>query len=466
MASPDDSASDHAADETPKMGFFQCSKCQKTYNRADHLIRHVRSHTQEKPYVCQICKKGFARPDLLRRHVAGHEEDDNSDEGHKRRKRKPIPVSAVQTDRVSQACKACSQNKTKCSEGRPCDRCVRRKLDCVPLSPRPQQASPSEKKGRGPAVFQESIIDFSQDFQQSQLTRTTSIPLQTASTGRTPRGLSLSHQSVRQPTLISSTSGMHGEASELPDFTIHETQRLSASTVVERQEQDSIFPYNRHETGDFGSRTELWHSDDFQNAFQLGSQTTFVSYENTMSSMVQPGTFAGVGADAFQRSVIGSWRPGVEEPSLGERPTMTVPKNIDDGALFEGNRKKLPEPLSSSTRDKIIGLVLESGPQNTSYRVVQSFPSADFLTHCIEYYFSRHDDQIDSYIHLPTLQPNDEQPELVAMLAGAGAVCTASPVVRELGYALQEAVGYTLKRRVWSQSNPAALTLLMVTLVW
>ena len=55
----------HQSPSGPKIGpdgLFQCGYCKRNYNRADHLIRHVRSHTQEKPYVCPVCAKGFSRP--------------------------------------------------------------------------------------------------------------------------------------------------------------------------------------------------------------------------------------------------------------------------------------------------------------------------------------------------------------------------------------------------------------------
>lgn len=31
---------------------YSCGKCSKSYARLDHLSRHVRMHTQEKPYAC------------------------------------------------------------------------------------------------------------------------------------------------------------------------------------------------------------------------------------------------------------------------------------------------------------------------------------------------------------------------------------------------------------------------------
>ncbi|KAL4901595.1 hypothetical protein BDW74DRAFT_71374 [Aspergillus multicolor] len=44
-----------------------CPYCQRDFRRREHLQRHVRLHTNEKPYVCD-CKEAFARRDLLKRH--------------------------------------------------------------------------------------------------------------------------------------------------------------------------------------------------------------------------------------------------------------------------------------------------------------------------------------------------------------------------------------------------------------
>ncbi|KAL7785693.1 fungal-specific transcription factor domain-containing protein [Trichoderma afarasin] len=44
-----------------------CVYCTRSFKRAEHLQRHIRTHTKDKPYVCQ-CGTAFARRDLLTRH--------------------------------------------------------------------------------------------------------------------------------------------------------------------------------------------------------------------------------------------------------------------------------------------------------------------------------------------------------------------------------------------------------------
>ncbi|KAJ9094991.1 hypothetical protein QFC21_005784 [Naganishia friedmannii] len=53
---------------------FQCplETCSRLFKRLEHLKRHVRTHTQERPYTCSYCGKGFSRSDNLTQHVKIH----------------------------------------------------------------------------------------------------------------------------------------------------------------------------------------------------------------------------------------------------------------------------------------------------------------------------------------------------------------------------------------------------------
>lgn len=52
-----------------KPRLFVCQICTRAFARLEHLRRHERSHTKEKPFTCGVCQRKFSRRDLLLRHA-------------------------------------------------------------------------------------------------------------------------------------------------------------------------------------------------------------------------------------------------------------------------------------------------------------------------------------------------------------------------------------------------------------
>lgn len=57
---------------TSKVFVCPLYSCGRLFKRMEHLKRHVRTHTMERPFVCDLCKKRFSRSDNLNQHLRTH----------------------------------------------------------------------------------------------------------------------------------------------------------------------------------------------------------------------------------------------------------------------------------------------------------------------------------------------------------------------------------------------------------
>ena len=55
-----------------KVKNFHCNVCQKIFLKKSDLVRHIRSHTGEKPFSCEVCGKCFSLKGNLRAHSIVH----------------------------------------------------------------------------------------------------------------------------------------------------------------------------------------------------------------------------------------------------------------------------------------------------------------------------------------------------------------------------------------------------------
>lgn len=141
-----------------------CPVCSATFTRPQHVARHMRSHTGDRPYGCQMCGDRFARSDLLSRHVnkchtPGGLANTSARKGQSSR------AQAAADDKKRRPCEACTFQSTKCDFGKPCNSCADRGSKCAyskakrarrGTNPSPS-AHPSNLPENNPQGTQESL---------------------------------------------------------------------------------------------------------------------------------------------------------------------------------------------------------------------------------------------------------------------------------------------------------------------
>ncbi|KAL1305022.1 hypothetical protein AAFC00_003922 [Neodothiora populina] len=434
---------------------FQCSECGKSYSRVDHLARHVRLHTKEKPYSCETCGKGFARADLLKRHVLGH--DTRGDHEQARKKRTPVST------RVAKACEACADLHLRCDEHKPCSRCEKKSLKCIyGGSPVPGNVKATTNDGMSVVETQDGLPDaVVQENTAPALTEMSSLPPIAINTyPEQPYDVQDMHTSVD-----SGGDGNFNYAAHTPypfidaggaDNPCEADVNLMASylqSIMGRGDPDmTVAPgqlsgtWTPRNVFDFGQDTNLELSDvdlGFLNIYNLQNPfADFVPSPDATQSVQgsaasnPPSALAG---ESLQRRSTWRFRPVVQDSSASEQQNLSLPTGeANKKVLVE--RRMTAEPLSYHMRDRILAILISSCRGSSVPRFVLCFPSLELLDSLLQFYLASKVATFSGLVHLPTLSLPDLRPDLVAAMIAAGATLTPDASLQKIGFAIQEAL--------------------------
>jgi len=421
-------------------------------------------HTQEKPYQCQVCTKAFARADLLKRHTLGHNKDDPQ--------AKP---ALVQHSRVSQACEACAGLHLKCEEEKPCKRCTKKNMHCnftanfappnaVAHSPEHAYMSTQDQQQQYDAMQQQiqqqqmQSLPPMQQIMQQPIQQTPSMPSmhrQSLSSSH-PNQLPAIQMSMAQPpstpqqtmTLDGAMMPPQPMGSNMFDY-LRDKMMPTGNSLSSNGVQAIDYqagPWTPRELFDFGVDTnmelndlDLSFLDTYNNANPFDLRTPSISFPTTGSDIIPSFTSAPVpplDTTALPKASVWRFRPLSKDSGSAEQANLSLPTPTS----LDIDRRVTCEPLSQTSRDKVLAMILSTCKPNSIPRAVACFPSISLLDSLFQFSLTSPGSHAKHWIHAPTLLAGQTRPEVLAAIIAAGAVLTPDASIRKVGYAIQEAI--------------------------
>ncbi|EXJ86105.1 hypothetical protein A1O1_06474 [Capronia coronata CBS 617.96] len=154
------------------------------------------------------------------------------------------------------------------------------------------------------------------------------------------------------------------------------------------------------------------------------------------------------GNAAFMRSMW-MWTPTNRDHGGEDSLNLSLPSSDMDSPETRAlaGRPVFHHRLDNTLRDKILASVLGTCDPSLYTAIASSFPSAEMLNKLLHFYMSTHLALTDPWLHLPTIELDNQSLELVIMMISAGAVVCSVTSIRRLGFALQEAVRVALAKK-------------------
>ncbi|KAM5358006.1 hypothetical protein ACJZ2D_015682 [Fusarium nematophilum] len=409
---------------------FECSQCHQIYNRPEHLVRHIRKHTKARPYTCATCDKSFGRQDLLKRHELVHLD------GH--------PSSGRAGIRVTQACKLCASKKSKCSESKPCLRCVAKGITCE---------YEDGNGGQGLRTTNEPGTTLPAAAAAGQITEDTESSDEPNDPFLLPFNLfpAASHSDAAQPspttvTIMPSTygEGPQGSAGLLPqgDGACSLSLDWGMGTVdfsaLEQMEFDPM-DMDIHYTAPTPDRTPD-------------------SRPGTLASSAGSDGTARSGPDVYKTlSDVRSWEPKNSDGDQAESRNLAIGHELkfqeSSSVRPSHQRAVLKQTLAGAPRGRILDMILRVTSSANMAHIMNGFPSAETLTNLINRYILKpRNTYVDDMLHIPTLQLDKQEPELLGAMIAMGSLRTEYPEAHKFGHALQEVVRLSSFQR-WEENS-------------
>ncbi|OQV05163.1 Zinc-finger double domain-containing protein [Cladophialophora immunda] len=145
--------------QQPKRPDKTCEICGRSFSRNEHLVRHRRTHTSERPFDCPFCDTNFPRADVKDKHMKRFHTSQGLEDYRSKKAR------SSQRERSRLACDQCRRGKLKCDNHHPCQACRNKHLSCTVSSSsrgpgRPRNHEGPEQRLDQDGIPSENALDF------------------------------------------------------------------------------------------------------------------------------------------------------------------------------------------------------------------------------------------------------------------------------------------------------------------
>ncbi|EMC98763.1 hypothetical protein BAUCODRAFT_379795 [Baudoinia panamericana UAMH 10762] len=445
---------------------YQCSVCQRAFARVDHLGRHVRTHTLEKPYECEVCGKQFSRVDLLKRHACRHTSSTDA------RVSRAVPGLP---SRVSKACKACAASKLKCTDTKPCQRCVTKSVNCEHDS-RVEVEPFSDALGR----FAEDRQTYERPSEQSDHASSSG---EVIVVGSAPSLGSASSIAPLEPRTHQITPSPDETYTAFSDYDM--SQRMDVDVdVVGPSDTYTDFLRSLWEPGQAEksmlspptfelSTDNFW--DQYLNADPFRDQSLIQrSFGDLSTPPAVPNSHFNhppqqdkappeqetiqAAARAFQESGW-NWVPTPQHHRSAVHEHLSLLQDqVDPACVLQPDLDFSAKRLGHKDRERIMEILLSHCCRKHLARVMSNFPSSEFLEGLMHHALRSQLARPVPLLHVPTFDPAVARAELLAAVITDGACSALNGAVREFGYSMPDILRTAIVEN-WAVDNSSTRNL-------